>query len=294
VDSAAQFSGNTGTGAVTGQAHNEWRIAMHTLDLNMAFTPAASLLIRAGMRYLNNDVRMLQDGVLDVARSKHINTIWPIGSIYFQPNKVLTVRADVESVTNGRSYTRVTPHTDVGGRVVVRVRATEKFYLEDTAVVRNRKLIDSDFRSTVRSNAVTATYEFNPRLSGFGGFSYDSFFASNFVSFLRGTAPFANLALRDQTVNRVWQAGIRVNPTKRLGVSFSGNYVRVTGVGEIAGEAPIFGPMSFPYATGSAYYDFPRLGRLTLQLQRTYYIEQIVTANNFSANLLSILWTRSF
>jgi hypothetical protein len=70
--------------------------------------------------------------------------------------------------------------------------------------------------------------------------------------------------------------------------------VRATGLGEITGEPATFGPMSFPYATGSLYYDFPRLGRLTVQLQRTYYIEQIVPGNNFSANLISILWTRSF
>jgi hypothetical protein len=220
--------------------------------------------------------------------------VWPIGSIYFQPNKVVTVRADVESTTNGTSYTRVTPHTDVGGRFVVRIRPTEKFYIEDTAVVRNRKLLDTDYRSTVRSNAVTLTYEFSPKIAGFGGFSYDSFFASDFVSFLRGTVPFTNLTIRDQTVDRVWQGGVRLNPVKRLGVTFSGNYVRSTGLGEIAGEKPLYGPMSFPYATGALYYDVPQLGRLTLQLQRTYYIEQIVPGNNFSANLLTILWTRSF
>ena len=70
--------------------------------------------------------------------------------------------------------------------------------------------------------------------------------------------------------------------------------MRSTGFGEIAGEPPLYGPMSFPYATGALFYDFPRLGRMTLQLQRTYYVEQIVTSNNFSANLLTILYTRSF
>jgi len=174
------------------------------------------------------------------------------------------------------------------------VRPTDKFYIDDTLVVRNRKLIDTDYRSTVRSNAITATYEFNDRLSGFAGFSYDSLFASAFVNFLRGPAPFTNLAIRDQTVDRVWQGGIRVSPIRRLEINFSGNYVRATGSGEIAGEAPLYGPMSFPYATGSLNYDFPRLGRLTAQLQRTYYIEQIVPGNNFGAKLLLIAWTRSF
>jgi hypothetical protein len=294
VDSSAQFRSVNGLTVVPGDSQNQWRIAAHTLDLNMAFTPVASLLFRAGIRYLSTDIRMLQDGVLDTTRTKHINTVWPIGSVYYQPSKMFTVRADVESSTNGTSYTRVTPHTDVGGRIIVRVRPTDKFYIEDSAIVRNRKLLDTAYRSTVRSNAVTLTYEFNPKFSVFGGFSYDSFFASDFVNFLRGPVPFTDLALRDQTVNRVWQGGLKVEPMRRLGISITGNYVRSTGMGEIAGELPLYGPMKFPYATGSIYYDVPQLGRLTVQLQRTYYVEQIVPGNNFSANLVTIAWTRGF
>ena len=294
VDSDAQFRSVNGTTVATGDSQNQWRIAAHTLDLNMAFTPMSSLLFRVGIRYLNTDIRMLEDGVVDSTRTKNINTVWPIGSVYFQPNKVVTVRADVESSTNGTSYTRVTPHTDVGGRFMVRVRPTEKFYLEDSAIVRNRKLLDTDYHSTVRSNAFTANYEFNQKFTVFAGFSYDSLFASDFVSFLRGTAPITNLALRDQTVNRVWQGGLKAEPFHRMGINITGNYVRTTGMGEIAGEIPLYGPVKFPYATGSIYYDFPQLGRLTLQLQRTYYVEQIVPGNNFGANLLIIAWTHGF
>ena len=294
ADSEAQFRSVSGPTIATGDSQNQWRIAAHTLDLNMAFTPAASLLFRAGIRYLNTDIRMLEDGVLDPTRTKNINTVWPIGSVYYQPNTVFTIRADVESTTNGTSYTRVTPHTDVGGRFVARVRPTDKFYIEDTAVVRNRKLLDTGYRSTVRSNAVTATYEFNPKFSVLAGFSYDSFFAEDFVNFLRGTGPLTNLALRDQTVNRVWQGGLKLEPTRSLGINITGNYVRTTGMGEIAGELPLYGPMKFPYATGSIYYDVPQIGRVTLQLQRTYYVEQIVPGNNFGANLVTIAWTRTF
>jgi hypothetical protein len=294
VDSSAEFRSVNGTTVTTGDTSNHWRIATHTLDYNMSFTPAASLLIRTGIRLVKSDVEFLDGGVVDTTRSKQINTVWPIGSVYYQPSKMLTIRADVEDTVNGTSYTRVTPHTDVGARFVVRFRPTEKFYIEDTAIVRNRKLIDTDFHSTIRSNAATATYEFDERFSVFAGFSYDSFFASDFVSFLRGPAPFTDLALRDQTVDRVWQGGIQAKPVKRLGISFTGNFVRATGSGTIAGEAPLYGPMSFPYATGSIYYDFVRIGRLTAQLQRTYYSEQIVPGNNFSANLLTIAWMRSF
>jgi hypothetical protein len=288
---AAAFGGTT---LSTGASSNHWFIGTNTLDYNMTFTPAASLLIRTGLRYMRNDVEFLDGGVLDPTRTKLINTIWPIGSVYYQPFKMLTIRADVEQTVNGASYTRITPHTDIGGRFVVRLRLNDKFYVEDSGTARNRRLIDTEYRSTLRNNSTTASYEFNERLSVLAGFSYDSFFASDFVNFLRGPVPFTNLALRDQTVDRVWQGGFQAKPLKRLGISFTGNYVRSTGLGTIAGEAPLYGPMSFPYATGSIYYDFPRLGRLTAQLQRTYYIEQIVPGNNFSANLLTIAWTRSY
>jgi len=294
VDSDAQFRTVNALTVTTGDSSNQWRIGTHTLDFNMTFTPVSSLLVRAGVRYMKSDVEFLDGGIADPTRTKRIKTVWPVLSAYYQPSKMLTIRGDIDQVTNGTSYTRITPHVDVGGRLVVRVRPTDKFYIDDTLVVRNRKLIDTDYRSTVRSNAITATYEFSDRLSGFAGFSYDSLFASAFVNFLRGPAPFTNLAIRDQTVDRVWQAGIRVLPIRRLEINFSGNYVRATGSGEIAGEAPLYGPMSFPYATGSLNYDFPRLGRLTAQLQRTYYIEQIVPGNNFGAKLLLIAWTRSF
>ncbi|MBV8847926.1 MAG: TonB-dependent receptor [Bryobacterales bacterium] len=294
VDSAAQFRSVNADIVTSGTADDQWRISTNTLDLNLAFTPSASLLVRAGVRLQNNDVLALVDGVVDATRTKTIHTAWPIGSIYFQPSKVISIRANVEEINNGTSYTRVTPHTDIGARFIVRVRPTEKFYLEDTAIVRNRKLLETDYRSTIRSNAATINYEFSPRFTAFAGFSYDSFFAADFVNFLRGPAPITNVALRDQTVDRVWQAGLRVLPVKRLGIDFTGNYVRSTGLGEISGEAPLYGPMKFPYVTGSLYYDFPAFGRFTVQLQRTYYVEEIVPGNNFGAKLLMIAWTRSF
>ena len=74
----------------------------------------------------------------------------------------------------------------------------------------------------------------------------------------------------------------------------SANYDRMTGVGEILGEPPAYGPLTWPLATGTVYVEHPRLGRLSFDFQRTYYIEEIVPSNNFSANLLTIRYTRGF
>jgi hypothetical protein len=207
---------------------------------------------------------------------------------------MFTVRGDVQEINTGTPYTAISPHTDIGGRFSVRFRPTQKFYLEDSGVVRNQTLLLTDYHSTVRSNAVSVNYEFTERVTAFAGFSYESLFSSGLVNFLRGPAPLTNLTLRDQTVDRIWQAGVKANLTKRLGLTFTGNFVRSTGLGQLQGEAPLSGPLTFPYATGTLYYDFPRFGRLAVQLQRTYYTEEIVTGNNFGAKLLTIAWTRAF
>jgi hypothetical protein len=294
VNSSADFRSVNGTTIVAGEEENQWRVGAHTLDLNLSVSPYSSFLVRAGIKLMKNDVKALIDGVVNPTRTKRIKTVWPTLSVYWQPTPMWTVRADLDQINNGTSYTRVTPHIDVGGRFVVRFRPFEKLYIEDTGVFRNQTLLDTDYRSTIRSNAATINYEFDERYSGFAGFSYDSLYAANYVNFLRGTAPITNIALRDQTVNRVWQAGIRARPMPLLELSFTGNYVRTTGRGEITGEPPLYGPVKYPYATGSLAYDFPRVGRLMVELSRTYYIEEIVAGNNFGANLLTIAWRKGF
>jgi hypothetical protein len=277
-----------------GEAESHWRIGTHTLDFNTAFYPSAKFTVRAGVRLLKSDITATEDGVVDLQRTKRIKTAWPIGSVFFQPTKMLTVRFSADMINNGTSYTRITPHTDKGARWVILFKPTEKLHFENSAVFRNRKLSTTDFTSTVRANASVLTFEADPRFSIYAGFSYDSFFASDFVNFLRGTAPFTGVTLRDQTISRLWQAGFRAEPVTRLGLSLTGNYLRTTGMGEFLGEMPLYGPIKHPYATGSLYYDFPGLGKLELVLQRTYYSEQIISANNFSANMLTIRWARGF
>ena len=81
---------------------------------------------------------------------------------------------------------------------------------------------------------------------------------------------------------------------KRFEAKLSGNFDRSSGVGRITGEPPAYGPVTWPLVTGTLGYDFPTAGKLSLDLQRTYSVQDIVTANNFSSNLLTIRWTRDF
>ena len=281
------------TNTFDGSTVEEWREGLHQLDVNLEFLPFRGLVLRPGVRLVKRDTTALEDGVVNQHRSERVKTVWPIASIAYLPSKKFSIRADVQSITSGASYTRITPHTDVSTRWVVRYQPTSKLSIEENFVIRNRRLVDTDFQNNIRSNAATVTWAWSDRFSSFAGLSYDSFLATASVNFLRGTPPL-NTTWRDQTVNRVWQAGVSAQPLPRMGLSFSGNFVRSTGAGEISGEPPNFGPLTWPMATGTAYYDVPKFGRLAVDLQRTYYLEEIVRGNDFQANLLTIRWTRGF
>jgi hypothetical protein len=118
-------------------------------------------------------------------------------------------------------------------------------------------------------------------------------FAQGDIVYARGPAPLNDL-LRDQEINRVWQGGVEVEPTQRFAMRLTGNFDNSSGVGQIRGEPPAYGPVKWPLVTGTVSYAFPKAGRLSIDLQRTYYAEQIITANNFSGKLLTIRWSRDF
>ncbi len=270
LDATADFRSLFNGTAASGTTMDGWRVGTHLFDYEMVFTPMSSLLIHVGVRYLKSDVEYLEEGIADPLQSKRMKTVWPAFSLAYTPSKKLSVHANVDELNNGTPYTRLSPHTDVGSRFIVRYHPFEKFWLDNSTIIRDSKQLDQSFESTIRTNATTATWDFSDRISGFGGFSYDSFFASGTVSFLRGPAPFTNLYLLDQTVSRVWNGGIRAEPVPRLTFEFSGNYVRTTGLGQVQGELPLYGPTKFAYAAGSVSYDIRQVGKLMVQLQRGY------------------------
>jgi hypothetical protein len=284
---------NDGTTVFDGTVKEQWRQGLHQADLMLELTPIRSLVIRPGIRFIKRDTAALDDGVVDPVRSERLKAVWPIGSVAYVPLRNFSIRADLQSVTNGQSYTRITPHTDISTRWVVRYQPFSKLSIEDSFTIRNSRLVDASFQNRVRANAFTVSWSWNDKLSTFAGFSYDSFLATASVTFLRGTPPI-NTTWRDQTVNRVWQAGFSTRPMRHLGFDFAGNFVRSTGVGEITGELPAAGPVSFPMATGTMYYEIPRIGKVAVDLQRTYYFEEIVRGNDFSANLITLRWNRTY
>lgn len=270
-----------------------WRDGLSDLDVNMLLTPIPSLVIRPGIHLLKADIESLTNGVADPALTLRTNTVSPELSASYQPSSKFSIRGDVHSFTNGSSYTAITPHTQVGGHLEASYRPTKKLTLDTETRVVTSKLLDTNFQSRIRSSGTTLTYSLDDRFSIFGGFTYDSEFAQGNIVYVRGTPPL-NDFLRDQDVNRVIQGGIEARPLRRFGFRISGNYDRTTGLGQISGELPNYGPLRWPLITGTVFYEVPKAGRLSVDLERSYYIEQIVTGNNFSANLLTIRWTRNF
>lgn len=284
------FNGVTST---VGRTEIVWRDGLSDLDFRMDFTPLRSLVIRPGVQFMRSDVESLTNGVTSPELTLRTNSVRPEISVGYEPSKVFNIRGDFHSTDHGSSYTAISPHTEQGGHVVVRLHPIEKLAIEDELSIANNKLRATNFQNNIRSNAITVSYAMGERFSIFSGFSYDSYFAQGNIQYLRGTAPLAD-QLRDQELNRVWSGGVDATPTKRLGLRVSGNFDRSSGVGAISGEPPAYGPVVWPLVTGTVSYDLPILGRFAVDLQRTYYIEQIVKVNNYSADLLTVRWTRAF
>ena len=284
-----------GTTASNGEVSNDWKDGMHQLDFSMMFTPTSNLVIRPGVQLFKSDVEVLEDGVADPARTLRTKSVSPILSAFYRPSKWFSLRGEIHTFNRGSSYTALTPHTDTTGRLVASVRLSEKFTLDNELYMVNQKLLATNFQAKVQTNSTMLTYTVNPKYSVFAGFTYDNELATGLIAWQRGVAVAGTAdTLRDQALNRVWQAGFAAEPVKYFGIRFTGNFVRTTGLGQEGGISPVYGPLTWPLGTGSVYFNIPRAGTLSVDLQRTYYIQQIITVNNFSANMLTVRWTRNF
>jgi hypothetical protein len=279
--------------AGTGQDEVVWTSGVSDLEFSMTLTPIDNLVIRPGIRLSKADIKTLENGVVDGARTLRTKHARPELRFGYKPLPKLSFRGDIHSSTSGSSYTAITPHTTVSGKLIARFEPLANLSIENALTVSNSRLIDAHYRNSIRANTITVAYALEERFSAFGSVGYESFFAQGDIVYARGTSPLLGV-LRDQEIHRVWQAGLDVKPARYVGFRFSGNYDRLTGQGEISGEPPAYGPLKWPLATGTVYFETPRLGRLSVDFQRTYYAEELVPANNFSANLLTLRFTRRF
>ncbi len=271
----------------------DWRIGMQNLTFALNITPWSNLVVRPGIHLMKNNVESVSGGEADPALTLTTKTIMPELSLFYSPVKNVTLRGDVHSYDAGTSYFAISPHTQNGGHLQAKWQINDRFSLDDSVQIQNAKLLDTAFVDRVRVNSTALTFNLNSWANLFAGFTYDSEFDSGQIQYIRGTPPLAD-SLREQTVNRVIQGGFEIKPVSRFGVRFTGNYDHTSGIGQVSGEPPSDGPVTWPLATGTAYLDLPTVGRFSVDVQRTYYIQQIFAGDNFSANVLTLRWTRNF
>jgi hypothetical protein len=293
IDTTATFDSLFGSTASGGDTTEQWWENRNQLDADVEFMPSAQWLVRAGVRWLRNDVRVLEDGVVDPVRTSTITTVWPTLSASYKPSIRFSVRGDFDSINNDTSYTRITPHLDVGSRVLVRIKPTDQFSIEATLQARNRTLDATDYKDRVRSTGFVGTYTLSDAFAVFGGYSYDRLVSTGTSTFLRGPAPL-DVVIDDRAENNVWQGGVSLKVRGGLGLDVAGNYVKTNGQGVITGELPRYGEVTFPYLSGALYYDVRKVGRVSIDLQHMSYTEAIITANNFRARVIMIRFTREF
>ena len=282
-----------GTTSSSGNTTVVWENGLSDLEFNMVFTPLPNLVLSPGIRLSKSDIETRENGVTDEARTQRAKHARPEFRFGYKPWSKLSFRGDLHSSTSGASYTAITPHTRVAGHLIARFELLDNLSIENALTVSTARLEETDYRNQVRANTITISYALDERFSVFGSFGYESFYAQGEIVYARGTSPLRS-TLRDQEIHRVWQAGFDAKPFRYMGVRASASFDRLTGRGEIVGEPPAYGPLTWPLGTATFYFDVPRAGRFSLDLQRTYYIEEIVPANNFSANLLTIRFTRGF
>jgi hypothetical protein len=292
IDSSADFTSVYNTAINTGDTVTNWTQKRNQIDADVEVMPGNNVMLRGGVRFLFNNVRVLEDGTVDDARTKDLRLIQPTFSGSWTPSSVFNVRGDFDSMSNRVSYTRLMPNTEYGSRLIFSVRPTEQLSIVEALILRHQSVDISDYTADTHDSAITATYQMTDDLAMFGGYTYDSFKSEGNTTFLRGNAPLTDLIINDATSN-VWQGGLSAK-VSRIGGSVAGNYVHTTGQGSITGEPPLYGPLSHRYVTATVFLDVPGRGRLSFDWTRTRYFEELVPLNDFWARIIMVRWTQRF
>jgi hypothetical protein len=117
--------------------------------------------------------------------------------------------------------------------------------------------------------------------------------SQNSIAFLQGVPPLTGLLSTDQTIDRIFSLGIKTNPVGSLTFSFTGQFIRSTGLGTLTGENSTYGPLTWPAWTAEIGYTTKHIGRVVLAWQRSYYYEDLFRATDFSANAFTLRFERA-
>jgi hypothetical protein len=271
-----------------------WRQSMHTMDIRTVWTPTTALTITPGIRISRRSVDMRVDDVIEPATSQRERTFYPELTVGYRPGQRFSARGAYTSAYSDVSYTRLSPVERTAGHLTVHLEPRERFSIDASVNRTDAELVATGFLSRTRLGSLHASYAMGERLTVQGGLDYQTFLGIGSVTFLRGTSPIEDVPMRDREVDRVWQLGVSAIIAKGLGLTATGNFDRTTGLDTIEGEPPLYGPVTFPYGTGTLYYDLPRVGRVSLDVQRTYFFQELLPLNDFRATLVTVRYSRGF
>jgi hypothetical protein len=255
--------------------------------------PYETLRLQAGLRFLKRDVSR----TLNEETAPGTQRTWkytPVVRATWRPNPKLTVRGDLEAQTTIDPYTRLSPEGSIGSSIRLQYAFHNAWRVDNTWSFRNRETDQIGLSLRSRRNSTTLSYMPGSSLSYYGGFTYDSFLSENTVIYQRGQPPLTGLLSTDQTIDRTIFWGLQAEPRESLQFDFTGQFVRSTGRGVLTGEASTYGPLTWGAWGGDVSYNFAYVGQLSFGWQRSYYLEDLMRATDYSSNAFTLRINRSF
>ncbi|MBI2819177.1 MAG: hypothetical protein HYX73_04290 [Acidobacteria bacterium] len=266
---------------------------IHTLDSQFAFVPTSSLRIQAGLRFLKRDVTRTENASV-APGTRRTWSYSPVVRVSWKPQARLSIRGNLETRTVVDPYARISSEDTIGSNIRVQYSFNNAWRLDNVWSFRNLETEGLGFLIHSRRNSTTLSYQPESLVGFYGGFTYDSFSSENSVIYQRGTPPLSGLLSTDQTIDRTYFWGLKVNPAPRLLLDLSGQFARSTGLGNFTGESSTYGPLTWTAWDSQLSYDFPRLGRLGFGWQRSYYYEDLRRATDYGANSFTMRIDRRF
>lgn len=270
-----------------------WDFGIHTVDTVLSVVPRASLNIRAGLRFLKQDIVRKENDKL-APGTQRTWSYTPLVNVGWTPSKKFSLRGDFESRVVVDPYVRITPENTVGSTIRARFYPSDRWGIDNTWSFRNWKTEDIGFLAHSRSNSTSLWFQPFDRLGFQGGFNYRNFSSENTVRFQRGIPPLTGLLSTDQTIDHTYFVGVKTNPKESLTLSFTGQFIRSTGLGTFTGETSTYGPLTWPACTAEIAYTASRIGRVAFTWQRSYYHEDLFRAADYSANAFTLRFERAF
>lgn len=271
-----------------------WKQTQHTVRVFASIRPTSTLTLRPGVRFARRDVSESDDGINNPGTTHDDNTVTPELTVSYRPRLWLDVKGVYRHFSNDAAYTRMSPSDRDVAHLGITITPTEALSLTASVDRNTATLNEAAFESRIQGASLQASYVVDERVTAFGSIDYRRLFATGDTTFLRGTAPITNVVMQDRETDRVWQGGVTLRVTAAFAITATGIYDQVLGTDSITGEPPLYGPLSFPLGTVSASYQVPRLGKISLDVQRTHYYQDLLPLNDFRASMVTLHLTRGF